>query len=344
MKRFTLPTLPLLFALALGCSDDSGGDNTPDASTLKRYGQACTADKDCNTGLCAAKTCSVTCTKPTECPTVDGKRFYCGEVSTGKTACYPQVWDGKKAGTMGTSCASTGKCEADHFCTGQPGDADRYCAGKCTTDTDCPPEYRCATTRTGKDAASTTSYCYKRQFCHPCTGDWQCAGAGWKCLKDKLGNGFCSKPCSAGAAAPDAGTGDAAPGGTCPTYATCEKEGSAYFCKHKAGFCTRGFKSEGGHCDPCIVHGWLGTGVSSDPVSTVAEAKQCKGSAFCVMYDRYYGESACLKTCTDDASCGDSKLKCYKYTTSLGTSVCRPWENYTTGGKTYQVPASCKFK
>ena len=345
MRRFTLPALALLLLLpSAGCSDDDGNSVAADASVLKRYGKTCAADSECGTKMCANKACTVACTKPSDCPTVDGTKFHCGEVSTGKFACYAQTWDGAKAGTMGADCSTTGTCEANHKCTGQEGDADRYCAGSCTSDLSCPPQYRCVTTQQGNKAAETTKYCLKRNFCHPCAADYQCTGSGTKCIKDTLGNGFCSKSCSAASAGADAGTGDAAIVGTCPTFATCTKVGSEYFCQHKAGFCTRGFDSKGAQCDPCIHHGWQSTGDSKDLMQTVAEVGQCKTGHYCVMYDRYYGETACLKTCTVDGDCASSKEKCYDATSSLGGKVCKPWENYVYGGKTYQVAAACPFK
>ena len=346
MKKSLLPALALLLLLPVAaCSDDDGdnGNNvSPDyGPPLAKYGEACAKDAECATKMCANKTCTVTCAGPVDCPSVGSKKFHCGEVAAGKLACYAQTWDGVKAGTMGTSCVASGTCEAKHKCTGQVADADRYCAGECASDLECPPRYRCVATQQGNKAAETTRYCLKRAFCHPCAGDWQCPGVDVKCIKDNNGAGFCSKTCT-----PPTGTpGDGAvPGGTCPTYATCAKDGSAYYCQHKAGFCTRGFDGKGAQCDPCIVHGWQSTGSSSDKIQTVAEVGQCKSGHYCVLYDQYYGEAACLKTCTGDTDCGSSQEKCYKATSSLGTSVCKPWKSEVYNGQTYQVAAECPFK
>lgn len=333
----------VLLGLSAGCSDDDGeATPEPDASVLKRYGTACASDAECQTGLCTDKVCSITCTKTTDCPQVGGKSFDCGEVTTGKLACYPRRWDSK----AGKNCSADGKCEGAAKCTGLSGDADRYCAVTCTEDRDCPPQYRCVATLTGT-TKETQKYCMKRQFCHPCTMDEQCPGYLAKCLKDKAGSGFCSQPCTPAASAPDGGTSDAKPTtGTCPTYATCAAEGSAYYCKHRSGFCSRGFKNEGAQCEPCIVHGWSPTNVSKDPAYTITEDGQCKASHFCVLYDQYYGESACLKTCKADADCNTATELCVAYESSLGsgTKVCRPWEYYVYGGKTYQIPGACVFK
>ena len=317
MRRFTLPFAALLLMGMLGCSDDTNTNQdggSADVSTLKRYGQACAKDGDCDTGICLNKICTVKCTKQAECPSVGKDHFDCGEAATGVVACYARAYDTAK---MGKDCSTDGKCDTGYICTGLDGDAGRKCVGECTTDRDCPPKYRCATTITGK-TADAKKYCRERLFCHPCIIDDQCGSHLDKCIKDGNGNKFCSKACNPTSTANDAGLS-----GTCPFVAKCTKEGSGYQCQHKSGSCYKSFKGEGAQCAPCIVHGSKNTGVGyKDPWSTIAEAGQCKTGSYCVQFNRFQKEAACLEPCT--GTCSSTAYYCKAYLTSLGGSFCLP--------------------
>ena len=338
MRTFTIfgLSLALLLVGIASCSDDDDKTREDSGVVLKRYGDSCTSDAECATGMCQVKTCTKACQKQADCPSVASKDFDCGEVAGGKLACYVRKYETKKKGTMGHNC-SVDKCASGYLCTGQAGDADRYCAASCTADMDCPPRYRCVTTQLGKKAADKKSFCRLRQFCHPCVLDAQCGGVGTRCLKDKNGAGFCSKECKP-ATAP---TSDAGPTGTCPVYAKCEKEGSSYYCKHKAGACFKSFKDDGAQCDPCIVHGWLPTSDYKDPVNTVAEANQCKKGGYCVLYNRYTGESGCLMPCDSSDKCPSSSELCFKFSTSLGGSFCMNWIYTDYNGTKVQTRGPC---
>ncbi len=322
-RRFTRHLLAgLLPLLLLGCSDDSAqkdagppakdGVAGPDQSTLKRYGDSCAKDAECQTGLCLLQVCTVKCTQLADCPSVGPQRFDCGEAAAGVTACYPQTYGDKETGK---DCSAGGKCAAGHLCAGQPGDTDRYCAAECSTDRDCPPRFRCASTMTGK-TVDAKRYCRKRLFCHPCVIDDQCGGAADRCVQDGNGNLFCSLACS-----PTAATDGGVPG-TCPSYGKCTKEGSGYQCQHKTGACYKSLDKEGEQCDPCIVHGFRSTGTVGDNRETIAEVGQCKAGNYCVEYDTFHHEAACLAPCSK--TCTSSNYYCKNYSTTLGGNFCYP--------------------
>ncbi len=334
MKTFIIISAGILtLGLVVACSDDDNGQQA-DSGVSMRYGDTCAKDAECGAGVCEEKTCTKTCKKQSDCPSVGSKHFDCGEVTSSKTVCYARKYVTKTKGTMGHDC-SVNKCAAGYLCTGQSGDADRYCAAECKADMDCPPRYRCATTQTGNKAVEAKKYCRLRKFCHPCALDDQCGPDG-KCLKDKNGAGFCSKTCS-----PKTGTADGGPTGTCPVYAKCEKaSGGGYYCVHRAGACFKSFKSEGAQCDPCIFHQWLPTSSKSDPY-TVAESGQCKKGAFCVLYDRYTGESACLMPCATGDTCPTTDEMCFKFEKSLGGSFCMKWKEVTYSGTKYKTRGPC---
>lgn len=335
----------LLGLLALACSDDTDPqkpDAGPDSSVLARYGSSCEKDADCATSLCVNKTCSITCKGQADCPSVGGKGFDCGEVSAGKLACYPRTYELGKKGGMGADCSFDGKCEGGALCTGQVGDADRYCAAKCQSDMACPPQYRCAAIQQGVASPAKDKYCLKRAFCHPCVLDEQCGGSGDRCVKDTTGAGYCAKACTPAPAAPDGGTADAGRGGTCPDYARCQKTSAGdYQCVHRSGKCSAGLDGKGSACDPCFHHYWKPTGDQYDPVATVAEAGQCKAGGVCVLIDRYTGESACLFKCDASDKCAESTYECFKFPTSLKGNYCMKWETVVYSGKQYKGKAPC---
>jgi hypothetical protein len=328
MKTFSLIASSLVLALAAGACSDSGGSGDDSGPSLKRYGQPCTADADCDTKLCLNKTCTVTCSKQRDCPwvTLGGTLtpFDCGEAEPGKVACYRRTYDPAKTGK---DCSADGKCDPGYLCLGLDGDGGRVCMPQCNSDLDCPHKYRCATTRTALDL-DPKKYCRERAFCHPCVTDDQCGDPGDRCLEDSSGHRFCSKQCTVPSPLPDAGAG-----GTCPTEATCVKQSDGTFqCQHKAGICYRSFKGEGKQCDPCIYHGWVPTDVRIDPLKTIAEEGQCKSGAYCVLFERFAKVAACLEPCS--STCPSSDHSCVEFQTSLKGKFCVPKSSSTTYQKT----------
>jgi hypothetical protein len=310
MKRFIFS---LLFGLlVVGCSDGEGDtDAGPPDGGLKPYGYSCEADADCESKECLEyvanrakaikkKVCTKPCTGLSDCGSVFGKPLDCAEVESKKLRCIPRNYKTTQY-EQGHNCSADGKCVSSYICTGLSGDADRYCASKCEQDTDCPPRYRCATTRSGKDL-DKEKRCLLRQFCHPCAFDDQCGGPDDLCVRDKNGNRFCGKACTK-------------TGSTCPGYAKCVDAGNSKLqCQHKAGFCFKSFKKEGERCDPCIVHGWNkknNGGNSFTWPTTIAEEGACKDSLFCQLLDRYTGDAGCIEPCIGTDKCAATEDLCW---------------------------------
>lgn len=295
MKRFTFRACLAVFLIA-GCSDGNGdkADGSvplPDSGPAA-YGADCQKDDDCESKLCFLKDgadkgiCSKTCKRISDCSPVNGKLYDCGELPNGEIGCYPQTYHTVPY-TQGHDCSLENKCAMGFRCMGNQGDADRYCASTCESDRDCPPKYRCATVRKGKEL-DPDKWCMRRQFCHPCVIDDQCGGPDDLCIKDSNGNHYCSKTCTM-------------TGATCPGYAKCEDAGNNKLqCRHKAGFCFKSFDSDGELCDPCVVHGWTTTDKGT---VTLAEDGICKKENHCILLDQYTGEGACVSACSSPSEC-----------------------------------------
>lgn len=304
--------ISILFALALGGCGDTNG-NTPDASVdtvrpPQGYGAACTKDDECESKLCVAEVCSKLCKRQLDCPTVENKPYECGEVPTlKKVACYPRRYPTGKGG-LGYDCTLDQTCGVGYKCMGQPGTTERYCSRECSEDWDCPPRLRCSKTRTGKDPAETKGWCRRRDFCHPCAIDDQC-GPDNLCITDINKNRYCGKSCSGG--------------GTCPSYAKCEDAGNGkQQCKHKAGYCYKNLASESDLCEPCFVHGWVGTPTAD---FAIAEDGICKKEGFCYLLSTYSMEAGCLMPCGSGDTCPTSaKNYACADLKSLGGKYCVP--------------------
>ncbi len=312
MPRY--PASMILIALALAACGDKNG-NTPVDAALDTtrppspYGMACEKDDECESKLCVEKACSKLCKSQLDCPIAANVAFECGEVPTlKKVACYPRRYIVGKGG-LGYDCTLDELCGVGFKCMGQPGTTDRYCSKPCKEDWDCPPRYRCTKTRTGKDAPEAESFCRRREFCHPCAIDDQC-GPGNLCITDINKNRYCGKACSGG--------------GTCPTYAKCEDAGNGkQQCKHKAGYCYKSLTAESDLCEPCLIHGWVGT-ASAD--YAIAEEGICKKEGFCYLLSTYSMEAGCIMPCGTGDTCPASTK--YNYACadlkSLGGKYCVP--------------------
>lgn len=191
----------------------------PDAGSNKAVGDACTADAQCNSGVCYGSKCVKTCTAPGDCASGET----CGDKALGKPGfCYTSKVGAEAGKTCAAtySCAtSTMKCYYSYLATSTP-----YCSPTCTDNTDCPSQFYCRGT--------TSKICSQRRFCTECVHDGQCP-TGHKCITSG-GSKFCSKSCTKGS-------------GECPRYADCKDVGGKNFCVHKSGACT----AKGVYCDPC---------------------------------------------------------------------------------------------
>jgi hypothetical protein len=307
----------LLCSLCLaGCGDKKDGqpaDGPVASDTVRKpagYGAACAQDADCESSLCVEGVCSKLCRQFVDCPTVSGKPFECGEVPThNKVACYPRRYAAAKHG-IGYDCTLDNLCGVGFKCMGLEGTTDRYCSGKCKADWDCPPRYRCAAVRVGKDAPETEKWCRRREFCHPCAVDDQC-GPDNLCVADINGGRYCGKSCTKGG------------GGSCPAFAKCEEAGNGKLqCKHKKGYCWKGLAFEGDLCEPCISHGWFPT---AEADFTIAEEGPCKKEGFCYIFSSYVMEAGCIMPCGANDSCpsgGAIEYACAKLTSLGSGKIC----------------------
>ncbi len=316
MKQSRFYAKALILWTLTACANSETGNEIHDTTTNKTdagqtlsdpaaYGEACKTDADCASKQCFENVCTKPCKSMSDCPSYMGKGFDCGEVEPQKIICYPRKYLTVPY-TQGHNCSVDGKCAVGYQCIGVKGDADRYCSSTCTEDRDCPPQFRCAATRIGKEV-NNDKLCLKRQFCHPCVIDDQCGGSDDLCVKDINGNGYCSKACNKNNP------------GTCPPYTKCEDAGNNTFqCRHKAGYCYKNFKSESDQCEPCIVHGWF-----DDQFNTFSEENVCKKEGICLLLDRWTGEGACAMPCGTDYKCPPN-FGCLKAQDLLGMDVCLP--------------------
>jgi thiol-disulfide isomerase/thioredoxin len=241
LAALALSMMAAALLVAPGCSDDGATSNDAgaDATTDQRSsesgtepdtgpapgaeGAPCTNDSDCDSSICFHETCARACTSTGDCDseqvcdTDDGARLLCRAPS------YPA--------DIGTSCALTGSCSgAADECLGKEGTAGSYCSIACSSEQDCPPDYRC------REISETESYCAKRSFCTRCLHDGMCP-SGYACIAQG-DESFCAKPCT--------------PGSTeCPRYAECKPAADGHYCHHKAGTCA----GDGDVCDPCSEKG-----------------------------------------------------------------------------------------
>lgn len=236
-------SLALRLALAAGlaggpaaaCSDDDGGTDAVDVPTetadeggaLLGFGEPCTGDAACRSGICVEDRCTRECEYRTDCPD-DG--WTCAAADDDRVLCLTTRYtDGD--GRYGDPCFGAVCDEAAGFrCIRRTEDDPyAYCTHDCTDDRDCPYQMVC---RGGGDG----TYCRPRTFCEPCLLDDQCGYANDDCIPDDTGALFCSQAC------------DPARPTTCPTDALCvETEPGRFQCRPSFGRCV----GDGELCHPC---------------------------------------------------------------------------------------------
>ena len=190
-------------------------------------------------------------------------------------------------------------------------DPNAYCTGSCTTDFDCPLEFRCATDYDMKKK------CLKRTSCAECVVDANCPTDFPICIPTKDGTSrYCTKTCAA--------IGDC--GGTQNSAQDCQNTtnaagGAVMACVQRFGAC-------------------VGTGNICDPCRTKDDCAKSKSS--CAM-NPGTGERMCTKQCATDADCmpfGTVKAVCdntdvYNKTTNPGgmsSQLCNGDVMHTTPG------------
>jgi hypothetical protein len=169
MKLRAVLSIPCcVLAAALACAA-CGGPPPANMITLKKIGDACTTDGDCdNKGVhafCSAgKVCTITCAKQGDCPV----GFDCGlaRLADGTkggigATCYKSNAPAAGMGGFGTACGTVSPdpndptvlcdpkamnpCAAGFTCFSTVKcDGAAYCTRDCQTDADCPPTAFCA--------------------------------------------------------------------------------------------------------------------------------------------------------------------------------------------------------
>jgi hypothetical protein len=154
---------------------------------------------------------------------------------------------------FGAACNPTGgikgpDCDTAQgfFCYGtSPADAAAYCTRfGCNADSECAAGYYCGTVNVAPNVGTakptlheTTNVCLRRDYCTPCTADFDCAsvnGAAQHCVGDKNGAGICAPECTTDQ--------------NCNFEARCIDGGvGPKICYPRAGLCV----GDGSLCSPC---------------------------------------------------------------------------------------------
>jgi hypothetical protein len=304
---------------AAGCSKGSG------------CGQCATQNQCIDDGTGGGATCRRVCTSQMDCP----ESYYCndglGGMGLGPSWCVkftPKV----DMGQFGSGCAaSKGEganpdCDWDHgfacYATGTT-DANSFCTQfGCSSDSECPPTWWCATQNYGPNATSdkltygrTRTVCLPRTAagdptfpnlsCSPCKKDFDCFSGGTpvSCVPGRDGTSFCAKHCSANS--------------NCPIDAVCSPPWKVCAVTGDAGQCTGddGCPQANGTFQHCV-------GGTCTP--ECASSADCSGGADCVN-----GASVCMPragVCVGDGTfCAPCRSDddCAPKPGSLGASVAR---------------------
>jgi hypothetical protein len=166
-----------------------------------------------------------------------------------------------------------------------PTDADAYCTQySCTTDRDCAATFYCGkanvapnVTTTQRTIGQTNTVCLKRNYCAPCTVDFDCPTFDNKpqhCLPSRDGTAsFCAPECASS--------------DNCNLEASCVDVGGYKACYPRAGACV----GDGSLCSPCLSDG------------------DCGDDGACVK-GQYTTEHACAKKLTSGTCTQGAKPDC----------------------------------
>lgn len=277
----TLGILVAVLALggAAGCSKGSGCDSSQ-----------CAANNQCiDDGTGGGATCRRVCASQMDCPA----NYYCndglGGMGVGPSWCVkftPQ----NGTGQFGSGCAaSKGEganpdCDWNHgFACYGTGTTDPYsfCTQfACSSDSECPPTWWCATQNYGPNVTSdaptygrTRTVCLPRTAagdstypnlpCSPCKKDFDCYSGGTpvSCVPGSDGTSFCAKQCSGNS--------------NCPVDAVCAPPWKVCAVSGDAGQCS--------HDDQCPpANGTFQHCVGGTCTPECASATDCPGGEKCV--------------------------------------------------------------
>jgi hypothetical protein len=212
---------------------------------------------------------------------------------------------GLSCATDATVCNNTGdpnvmpQCRMGPNLTKNPpiplvNDPAAYCTGSCSTDNDCPLDFRCNTDWDGAQK------CIKRSLCDQCVTNDNCPTDFPTCIPGADGTLYCSKAC---------GRDEDCPGSAQMAYwMTCQVSLGAtpagYYCTHRYGSCN----GDGQVCAPC------------------RSQSDCAAGLTCIENDASL-ERFCTKQCTTDAECtSPHPAACDNKTTAANYPT-----NYCTG-------------
>lgn len=292
----------------IACSDSNDATtdkkSTKDEPTGDDDGDDAADDDDDSSGSCPSDGCA----EGNECIEFKGKEacrrlctshtgtegcpfnYFCFQPPTGKAFCEKNTYtyDKKDKGQWGAACNAAGglenpDCDTEQgfWCLGlNPSDADAYCTVyDCNADADCGAGFWCATinqfpsveTTMRGAAGEIRTVCKKREFCEPCTTDFDCgskAGVVSHCIDGGSGLKTCANECTADT--------------NCNNEATCTAVDGvdATVCVPRSGACV----GDGSLCAPCRSDQDCPSGVcaktqySTERFCTVASASNCKSN------------------------------------------------------------------
>jgi hypothetical protein len=142
-------------------------------------GDACAANSDCRSGLCAGSACADTCCSTAATTSECAAGTTCGFVNFPGLVSFDQGYIANCAaggtGTEGSSCSSNSDCQSN-FCDSPPGGA---CRDACRNSSECGPGAGCAYVLPIRGSPTVIALCLPQQLGNvpqggSCTQDQQC--------------------------------------------------------------------------------------------------------------------------------------------------------------------------
>jgi hypothetical protein len=302
----------------------------PDAAALPGLdaGPALCDPSRCAAGnVCVQNKCMLTCTRHLDCPQPnpcsDGVGYDCRSLAIDpsfdagfESVCTPNTVP-YGPGMFGCGCGNGAPCATGFRCMGPQGTPSAYCSkANCTSDSDCPGNYWCATIEvlaprdggvadvgprgdTGFTPPATVNLpvCVKRDFCAPASGYVDCNANDAVYAIDYKGRGWCLKQC------------DGSDPNGCGPGNGCIKHDSQYKCWPRGLTCAPSTPTH--FCSRCLTNA------------------DCPKQGYCL--STWVGEPYCSSPCTSDDDCTYTGApddfnagQCYQF--SDGESQCMPNE------------------